>query len=185
MRKYRFVSRDINAFVFLKECEYGMNERPGADGVPDALGRLISKKGEGTFSEVLKSQSIKNGRYFAIKCMKAHFRSIEQVSLSSSRGAAGRDAATVCSEVHGEVKEERREKSFDFLYGGLYPLGSRSRAEDRAGKGTAPGLSVRSFASPCSGCPAMPFRLPYYDPRLSEYVPCFLPRVASGSPSRR
>lgn len=42
--------------------------------------RLISKKGEGTFSEVLKAQSIKTGKYVAIKCMKNHFDTIEQVS---------------------------------------------------------------------------------------------------------
>ena len=41
--------------------------------------RLISKKGEGTFSEVLKAQSIKTGKYVAIKCMKNHFDTIEQV----------------------------------------------------------------------------------------------------------
>ena len=41
--------------------------------------RLISKKGEGTFSEVLKAQSIKTGKYVAIKCMKNHFDSIDQV----------------------------------------------------------------------------------------------------------
>ena len=35
--------------------------------------RLIGKKGEGTFSEVLKAQAIKTGKYVAIKCMKAHF----------------------------------------------------------------------------------------------------------------
>ena len=44
--------------------------------------RLISKKGEGTFSEVLKAQSIKTGKYVAIKCMKNHFESIEQVSVT-------------------------------------------------------------------------------------------------------
>eukprot|EP00164_Ancoracysta_twista_P000863 GFYU01001135.1.p1 GENE.GFYU01001135.1~~GFYU01001135.1.p1 ORF type:complete len:482 (-),score=125.48 GFYU01001135.1:676-2121(-) len=42
--------------------------------------RLIAKKGEGTFSEVLKAQSIKNGKYVAIKCMKNHFDSIDQVN---------------------------------------------------------------------------------------------------------
>ncbi|CAG9311959.1 LF4_2 [Blepharisma stoltei] len=42
--------------------------------------RLISKKGEGTFSEVLKAQSIKTGKYVAIKCMKNHFTSLEQVN---------------------------------------------------------------------------------------------------------
>ena len=39
--------------------------------------RLISKKGEGTFSEVLKAQSIKTSKYGAIKCIKNHFDSIE------------------------------------------------------------------------------------------------------------
>ncbi len=42
--------------------------------------KLLSKKGEGTFSEVLKSQSIKTGRYVAIKCMKNRFESIDQVN---------------------------------------------------------------------------------------------------------
>jgi len=42
--------------------------------------RLISKKGEGTFSEVLKAQSIKTGEYTAIKCMKNHFDNIDQVN---------------------------------------------------------------------------------------------------------
>ena len=30
--------------------------------------RLMEKKGEGTFSEVLKAQFIKNGKQIAIKC---------------------------------------------------------------------------------------------------------------------
>jgi len=42
--------------------------------------RLISKKGEGTFSEVLKAQAIKSGKHVAIKCMKNHFDSIDQVN---------------------------------------------------------------------------------------------------------
>jgi len=42
--------------------------------------RLISKKGEGTFSEVLKAQCIKTVQYVAIKCMKNTFESIEQVN---------------------------------------------------------------------------------------------------------
>jgi len=42
--------------------------------------KLISKKGEGTFSEVLKAQSNKTGKFVAIKCMKNHFDSLEQVN---------------------------------------------------------------------------------------------------------
>jgi len=41
---------------------------------------LLSKKGEGTFSEVLKAQSIKSGKHVAIKCMKNTFDSIDQVN---------------------------------------------------------------------------------------------------------
>ncbi|CAD8192598.1 unnamed protein product [Paramecium octaurelia] len=42
--------------------------------------KLVGKKGEGTFSEVIKSQSFKTGDYVAIKCMKNKFTSIEQVN---------------------------------------------------------------------------------------------------------
>ena len=41
--------------------------------------RLVAKKGEGTFSEVLKAQNVKDGKYHAIKCMKNRFDSIDQV----------------------------------------------------------------------------------------------------------
>ncbi|KAK9841856.1 hypothetical protein WJX81_007585 [Elliptochloris bilobata] len=41
--------------------------------------RLLSKKGEGTFSEVLKAQCLRSAKYVAIKVMKNHFDSLEQV----------------------------------------------------------------------------------------------------------
>ena len=64
--------------------------------------RLVAKKGEGTFSEVLKAQNVKDGKYHAIKCMKNHFDSIDQVNnereiqvrrTRPSSGACGRDCA--------------------------------------------------------------------------------------------
>lgn len=42
--------------------------------------RLLGKKGEGTFSEVLKAQCIKNNKYVAIKCMKSHYQSVQHVN---------------------------------------------------------------------------------------------------------
>jgi serine/threonine protein kinase len=42
--------------------------------------RLVAKKGEGTFSEVLKAQSLVNGKAVAVKCMKQTFNSLEQVN---------------------------------------------------------------------------------------------------------
>eukprot|EP00804_Cyclotella_cryptica_P008793 CCRYP_015639-RD/>CCRYP_015639-RD protein AED:0.06 eAED:0.06 QI:2627/1/1/1/0.85/0.62/8/318/480 len=41
---------------------------------------LISKRGEGTFSEVIKAQNTKTGNFYAIKCMKSTYKSAEQVN---------------------------------------------------------------------------------------------------------
>jgi serine/threonine protein kinase len=41
--------------------------------------RMLTKKGEGTFSEVLKAQCIRTNKYVAIKCMKSNFENIEEV----------------------------------------------------------------------------------------------------------
>ncbi|XP_074183013.1 MAPK/MAK/MRK overlapping kinase isoform X2 [Rhinolophus sinicus] len=42
--------------------------------------KAIGKIGEGTFSEVVKMQSLRDGNYYACKQMKQHFESIEQVN---------------------------------------------------------------------------------------------------------
>ena len=41
---------------------------------------MIKKLGEGTFSEVFKAQSKKNGEYVAIKCMKTRYKNIESIN---------------------------------------------------------------------------------------------------------
>jgi renal tumor antigen len=43
--------------------------------------RMIAKKGEGTFSEVIKAQNIMTGTFHAIKCMKSSFKSADEASL--------------------------------------------------------------------------------------------------------
>ena len=43
--------------------------------------RVLRHLGEGTFSEVLKAESVKTRQKVAIKCMKSHFDKIEQVLL--------------------------------------------------------------------------------------------------------
>lgn len=42
--------------------------------------KLVCKKGEGTFSEVVKAENIENGKEYAIKCMKGNFDSFQQVN---------------------------------------------------------------------------------------------------------
>ena len=39
--------------------------------------RVLRHLGEGTFSEVLKAESVKTKQKVAIKCMKSHFDRIE------------------------------------------------------------------------------------------------------------
>ena len=41
--------------------------------------KLICKKGEGTFSEVVKAENIEDGKEYAIKCMKSTYDDIQQV----------------------------------------------------------------------------------------------------------
>ena len=43
--------------------------------------RVYRKLGEGTFSEVLKAESVKTRQKVAIKCMKSYFDNIEKVSV--------------------------------------------------------------------------------------------------------
>ena len=39
--------------------------------------RLEKKKGDGTFSEVFMAKSVENGEYYAIKCIKDRFHSLD------------------------------------------------------------------------------------------------------------
>jgi len=41
--------------------------------------KLLGKKGEGTFSEVIKAQNIETGSFHAIKCMKQRFANVDEV----------------------------------------------------------------------------------------------------------
>jgi renal tumor antigen len=46
--------------------------------------KLLRKKGEGTFSEVLAAQNLKTGQLCAIKCMKQTFHDLQVSALSGS-----------------------------------------------------------------------------------------------------
>jgi len=86
--------------------------------------RLISKKGEGTFSEVLKAQSIKSGKYVAIKCMKNHFDSIDQVNnlreIQALRRLAGHPNIIKLHEVLYDEPTGRLALVFELMDMNLY-----------------------------------------------------------------
>mmetsp|Transcript_28859 Transcript_28859/g.46442 ORF Transcript_28859/g.46442 Transcript_28859/m.46442 type:complete len:542 (-) Transcript_28859:213-1838(-) len=86
--------------------------------------RLIAKKGEGTFSEVLKAQSIKSGKHVAIKCMKNHFDSIDQVNnlreIQALRRLAGHPNIIKLHEVLYDEPTGRMALVFELMDMNLY-----------------------------------------------------------------
>jgi len=86
--------------------------------------RLISKKGEGTFSEVLKAQSIKSGKHVAIKCMKNNFDSIDQVNnlreIQALRRLAGHSNIIKLHEVLYDEPTGRLALVFELMDMNLY-----------------------------------------------------------------
>ena len=82
--------------------------------------RLVAKKGEGTFSEVLKAQCVRSGRYVAIKCMKNKFESLDQVSgqhAPQMRRTCGSFAACMhkrrlCTHGHGHCWRHARASDY-------------------------------------------------------------------------
>lgn len=64
-----------------QHAQYPKHSRdPNALSLTNAEYKLLSKKGEGTFSEVIKAVMIKTNKVVAIKRMKNQFESIEQVN---------------------------------------------------------------------------------------------------------
>jgi len=86
--------------------------------------RLISKKGEGTFSEVLKAQSIRTGKHFAIKCMKNHFDTVDQVNnlreIQALRRLAGHPNIIKLHEVLYDEPTGRLALVFELMEMNLY-----------------------------------------------------------------
>ena len=96
--------------------------------------RLIGKKGEGTFSEVLKAQCIKDGKSTAIKCMKNHFDSLDQarartahmLTLAAVAGGqrARAEAGRVCGHAAAFAARKRRLSASSWLGGRAWSPGN-------------------------------------------------------------
>lgn len=88
--------------------------------------RLVAKKGEGTFSEVLKAQNVKDGRYHAIKCMKNRFESIDQVNnlreIQALRRLSPHDHVITLEEVLYDQPTGRLALVFELMDANLYEL---------------------------------------------------------------
>ena len=88
--------------------------------------RLVAKKGEGTFSEVLKAQNIKDGRYTAIKCMKNRFENIDQVNnlreIQALRRLSPHEHVVTLEEVLYDQPTGRLALVFELMDGNLYEI---------------------------------------------------------------
>jgi renal tumor antigen len=88
--------------------------------------RLVAKKGEGTFSEVLKAQNVKDGKYHAIKCMKNRFESIDQVNnlreIQALRRLSPHDHIVSLEEVLYDQPTGRLALVFELMDANLYEL---------------------------------------------------------------
>jgi renal tumor antigen len=88
--------------------------------------RLVAKKGEGTFSEVLKAQNIKDGKYRAIKCMKNRFESIDQVNnlreIQALRRLSPHEHIVSLEEVLYDQPTGRLALVFELMDANLYEL---------------------------------------------------------------
>ncbi len=88
--------------------------------------RLVAKKGEGTFSEVLKAQNVKDGRYHAIKCMKNRFESIDQVNnlreIQALRRLSPHEHIISLEEVLYDQPTGRLALVFELMDANLYEL---------------------------------------------------------------
>ncbi|CAM9136869.1 unnamed protein product [Ectocarpus sp. 12 AP-2014] len=88
--------------------------------------RLVAKKGEGTFSEVLKAQNVKDGKYYAIKCMKNRFDSIDQVNnlreIQALRRLSPNQHVITLEEVLYDQPTGRLALVFELMDANLYEL---------------------------------------------------------------
>ena len=88
--------------------------------------RLISKKGEGTFAEVIKAQNTKTGTLHAIKCMKTCYKSADQVSslreIQAIKRLSPHPNIVKLDEVLFDPPSGRLALVFELMEGNLYEL---------------------------------------------------------------
>ncbi|KAH9601529.1 Protein kinase domain [Trypanosoma melophagium] len=88
--------------------------------------KILGKKGEGTFSEVLKAQDIETNRLVAIKCMKKPFKSKEQVNrlreIQAVRRLQPHPNIVQLIEVMFDKSTGRLALVFEFMEMNLYEL---------------------------------------------------------------
>lgn len=106
--------------------------------------RLISKKGEGTFADVIKAQNTKTGTLHAIKCMKTVYESVDQVSslreIQAIKRLSPHPNVVQLFEVLYDPPSGRLALVFELMEGNLYEL-----MKDRSDSELFSKYEVKSF----------------------------------------
>jgi len=93
--------------------------------------KLVSKKGEGTFSEVVMAENIEDGKHYAIKCMKNSFKNVQQVNnlreIQALRKLAPHPNVVNLEEVLYDEPTGRLAMVFELMDANLYDLISGRR----------------------------------------------------------
>ena len=88
--------------------------------------RIISKKGEGTFSEVIKAENNKTRQLVAIKCMKSSYKNADQVNglreIQALKRLSPHPNIVKLDEVLFDPPSGRLALVFELLEGNLYEL---------------------------------------------------------------
>ena len=86
--------------------------------------KLVSKRGEGSFAEVIKAQNVDNGRYYAVKCMKNTFSSIDRVNnlreVKALRKLSPHPNIVSLEEVLFDAPTGRLALVFELMHNNLY-----------------------------------------------------------------
>jgi len=88
--------------------------------------KLLGKKGEGTFSEVIKAQNIETGSFHAIKCMKQRFANVDEVNrlreIQSLRRLSTHPNVVILDEVLFDKPSGKLALVFELLSANLYEV---------------------------------------------------------------
>lgn len=86
--------------------------------------KLVSKRGEGSFAEVIKAQNVDNGKYYAVKCMKSTFSNMDKVNnlreVKALRRLSSHPNIVSLEEVLFDAPTGRLALVFELMHSNLY-----------------------------------------------------------------
>ena len=113
--------------------------------------RLVSRKGEGVRAEVIKAQNTKTGTFHAIKCMKACYESVDQVSrqreIQALKRLSPHPNVVKLDEILFDPPSGRLALVFELMEGNLYEVMQNQSKDGLFSKDTVKDLTKQIFTA--------------------------------------